>query len=88
MATAGEDFLEFNFSRLTFPSDSSSGAQLCRIVEVLDDLILEPNQTFSIILSSTHSFVNSIVNQSLIIIEDNDCKLVLVLMLLTINCYI
>ena len=53
-----------------------SGEQLCKRLEILNDSILEPIQTFSVVISSAHYFVNIMINEAIITIIDDDCKLI------------
>ena len=71
---AGKDFLNINFRVLTFAANISSGEQLCVVIHILDDSILEEVQTF-FVLTRTHDFVNNIVNITTVSIVDDDCKL-------------
>ena len=70
--TEEEDYLNFNSSQLTFPANEDN---VCIKIVIQDDTILEPVQTFAVILSSTNTFVNIIANKSIISIVDNDSKL-------------
>ena len=72
--TEGEDFQNLSSRQFNFSVNSSTGDQFCVTVVVLEDLILEPNQTFSIVIRSEYSFVNTV--NSTISIIDNDCKLI------------
>jgi len=49
-ATAGSDYLAAN-GTLTFPANSSSGAEQTFTVTIIDDNIVEPQETFTVTLS-------------------------------------
>jgi len=72
-AIEGEDFEVFNSTLLTFATNSSNGHQMCILIKIIDDSILEPMQSFSVALHDTPIFVNTI-NRSIISIVDNDSK--------------
>jgi len=67
------DYLE-NSTMLLFPSNSSNNAQECINILIVDDNILEPNQTFSVLLNTSDSDVNVQNGRLEIIIVDNDCE--------------
>ena len=66
----GEDYvissLNVNFV------DASVPAQMCGSVNILNDSILETDENFNIVLSSTNADFNLINGR--VIINDNDCK--------------
>lgn len=79
-AIAGtEDYSAFQFVPLTFDAGSVSGAVQCHVVEIVDDNVLEENETFSVTLSSSTepAFLGSNLTQSMVTIRRDpvDCKI-------------
>ena len=52
LSTDTEDYVAFQFVSLTFDAGTVSGAEQCYTITIVDDNILENNETFSVTLSS------------------------------------
>ena len=51
---------------------STSGRELCHNITIINDMLVESNETFTIILSSSDSAVRLTNTQSLVTIIDDD----------------
>ena len=58
LPTDTEDYTAFQFVPLTFIEGSVSGNEQCYTVAIMDDNILENNETFSVTLSSNEPAFN------------------------------
>ena len=58
----------------TFPYNSSNGDQLCSNTNITEDSILEDNESFFVVLTTTDSYVKIINGRLEVIIKDNDGK--------------
>lgn len=70
----GEDYKELMFLMLTFSVENSNSFQHCFNISIIDDSIVEPNQSFMVILSSSDTNVTIDNQQLLVTIIDNDGK--------------
>jgi len=70
---AGSDYVAVP-SPLTFPTNSSNGDQMCISIMIIDDTILEPSQSLSVVLNTSDSDVNIVNGLYVINILNNDCK--------------
>ena len=52
----------------------------CTNIEIIDDTIVEPLESFTVTLMSTHFQVNTLIRNALVFIADNDGKI-------TISCH-
>ena len=68
----GEDYVAQTFQPLVFTADE---VQNCINIEIVDDTIVEPNENFSLVLSTSEERVTLSPDSAEIIILDNDCKL-------------
>ena len=69
---AGEDYQDTGQQVLVFPNSSSSGRELCHNITIINDMLVEFNETFTIILSSSDSAVRFTNTQSLVTIIDDE----------------
>ena len=76
--TDGEDYAGLNSDILTFPINSGNGSKMCSSISIIDDSILEPVQSFSVLISTTDS--NVIIRKERLVLSlmDNDGKSYLV----------
>ena len=59
---------------LTFYSGDPMGTSRCTNVTIIDDDIIEPDQSFSVLLSSTDPVYITPTSQAQVVIIDNDCE--------------
>ena len=69
MYTAGEDYIGID-TMLTFPNPSNSGSKSCVNITIINDMVVESNETFSAILSTSDPNVRLQNNVSVITIVD------------------
>jgi len=75
LSYAGQrDFTTINSKGLIFPVNSSIGHQSCTNITILDDDILEPVEFFTVVFTTTQSFVNVINDRMVIGILNDDGK--------------
>ena len=78
--TEREDYYEFMESMFTFPSNSTNSTAICTNIAIIDDAILEPLQSFSILLTSNDSNLMVQNGRLLISIVDNDGEINLIVL--------
>ena len=72
-------------SQLTFPSMSPLGSTQCVTITITDDVITEPEETFSVILVPVSDFVTiGEISVSSVTVGDSDCKCALLRMCLNV----
>ena len=72
--TEGEDYIGLTSLPLTFPANSLNGTKIFTNITIIDDSILEPLQSFAIVLTTTDSDVVILNGRQLINIVANDGK--------------
>jgi hypothetical protein len=70
-ATAGQDYTAVN-GTLTFPANSPNNASLNVVVPILDDVLDEPDETFSVALGVPANGVVGTLGTASVTITDND----------------
>ena len=76
--TDGEDYAGLNSDMLTFPISSGNGRRMCSIISIIDDSILEPAQSFSVVMTTNYSNVIIRNDRLVLSLMDNDGKSCLV----------
>lgn len=71
-----EDYTQFTRLSLTFMESAYPGYQLCHTVSITDDLYLESNETFVVLLTSNEPIGTNNMTQALVTIRQDpaDCK--------------
>ena len=81
-ALAPGDYTPLTNSPLVFYSGDPVGTSRCANVTIIDDLVVEPDQYFSVSLTSTDPVYITPNSIAQVIIADNDCEQILVILLL------
>ena len=77
MCSASEDFIDIRSTKTMIANISSSTTKLCYTTQIINDMIVEDNETFIAIISSTDPNVRLQKNISTVtIVDDGDCKLI------------
>lgn len=74
--TASEDYGSVENGIVVFSNSSGRGAESCYDISIINDMTLESNQTFLVLLSSADVDANLQNNMSIVtIVDDGDSKL-------------
>ena len=63
---------------LTFSAGNPVGISRCANIDIIDDLVVEPDQYFSVSLASADPVYVTPTSLAQVIIADNDCELLMV----------
>ena len=77
-AVAPGDYTSIVNYPLTFSAGSPVGISKCAYINITDDLVVEPDQYFSVSLASTDPVYINPTSLAQVIIADNDCELLMV----------
>ena len=69
----GEDYVVHNSSLISFPNPSRSNTQICIPIVILDENIVELNESFSVAISTSHNIAPSGPLTITIINDDSKC---------------
>jgi len=76
-STAPSDFTLLN-NTLQFPSGSSVNDNICAVIDIIMDAIVERNETFTVSLSTENSNDEISSNNTLVTIQDDDGKWIMI----------
>ena len=74
MAVAGPDYEPIS-SHLTFPTGSVAGDMLCVNISIVNDVLFEGDETFTVLLTVNTAGVSEGNAVTIVTIRDDDCKL-------------
>ena len=74
LATEPDDYTAITDMELTFTADDVINTALCVNVTIVDDSIVEPEQSFTVSLTSNDPVQFVPVQQANVVIMDNDSK--------------
>ena len=74
LSTDTEDYSAFQFVSLTFNEGAASGNEQCYTITIVDDNILENNETFTVALTSNEPAFNLIRATVTINHDTADCE--------------
>ena len=77
-AVAPGDYTSKASYPLTFSAGSPVGISQCANITIIDDLVVEPDQYFTVSLTTTDPVYITPTSLAQVIITDNDCELLMV----------